>query len=107
MEFLTKEAMRGKFKEEVMNIAPYFNDPRTLSYDGTIIVETLSGNFYVLINPSRQAFDGKRIEAFAHSLYEKQRPYKNIVIISRGMFAPSVNRVKYITYRMASLYSKI
>ena len=107
MEFITKEATRGKFKEEVMNIAPYFSDPRTLSYDGTIIVETLSGNFYVLINPSRQAFDGKRIEAFAHSLYEKQRPYKNIVIISRGMFAPSVNRVKYITYRMASLYSKI
>ena len=107
MEFLTREATRGKFKEEVMNIAPYFSDPRTLTCNGTIIVETLSGNFYVMINPSRQTFEGKKIEAFAHSLYEKQRPYKNIVIISRGMFAPNVNRIKYITYRMASLYSKI
>ncbi len=107
MEFLTKEAARGKFKEEVMHIAPYFTDPRTLDFDGTIVVETLSGNFYVMINPTRQAFENKKIDAFAHSLYEKQKPYKNLVIISRGMFAANVNRVKYMTYRMASLYSKI
>ena len=107
MEFLAKEAARGKFREEVMNIAPYFTDPRTLDSDGTIVVETLSGNFYVMINPTRQTFENKRIDAFAHSLYERQKPYKNLVIISRGMFAPNVNRVKYMTYRMASLYSKI
>ena len=107
MEFLAKEAARGKFREEVMNIAPYFTDPRTLESDGTIVVETLSGNFYVMINPTRQTFENKRIDAFAHSLYERQKPYKNLVIISRGMFAPNVNRVKYMTYRMASLYSKI
>ena len=98
---------RGKFKEEVMHIAPYFTDPRTLDFDGTIVVETLSGNFYVMINPTRQTFENKKIDAFAHSLYEKQKPYKNLVIISRGMFAANVNRVKYMTYRMASLYSKI
>jgi hypothetical protein len=107
MEFLTREAAKGKFKEEVMHIAPYFTDPRTLDFDGTIVVETLSGNFYVMINPTRQTFENKKIDAFAHSLYEKQKPYKNLVIISRGMFAANVNRVKYMTYRMASLYSKI
>ncbi len=107
IQFLEKEASRGKFREEVMNIAPYFPDPRTLENDGTIIVETLSGNFYVMINPTRTVFENKTVDAFAHSLYEKQRPYKNLVLISRGMFAPNVNRIKYITYRMASLYSKI
>ena len=107
IEFLAKEALRGKFKEEVMNIAPYFSNPKTLENDGTIVVETLSGNFYVMINPTKTVFDNKRIDAFAHSLYEKQRPYKNLVLISRGIFAPNVNRIKYITYRMASLYSKI
>lgn len=106
-EFLKKEGERGKFKEQVMNVDRYFSNPITLEFDGTLVVETLSGNYYVLINTSKKQLDRKTVEEFAYSLYEKQKPFKNLILVSRGMFASNINRTKYITYRMAALYSKI
>ena len=105
-EFIKKEGEKGKFKEQVMNVAPYFSNPLTLEFDGTLVVETISGNYYVLINTSKKQLDKKKVNDFAYSLYEKQKPFKKLIIVSRGMIASNVSRTKYITYRMGNMYSK-
>lgn len=106
LDFIKREGEKGKFKEEVMNVAPYFSNPLTLEFDGTLVVETISGNYYVLINASKKQIDKKKVNEFAYSLYEKQKPFKKLIIVSRGMIASNVSRTKYITYRMGNMYSK-
>lgn len=107
MEFIKREGKKGKFKEDILQVAPFFANPRSLEWDGTIIAETLSGNYYVVLNTTKRQLDKAKVEQVAYSLYEKQRPYKNLILISRGLFAPNINRLQYITYRLPALYSKI
>lgn len=107
MEFIIREGKKGKFKEDIIQVAPYFPNPRSLDWDGTIVAETLSGNYYAILNASRGQLEKKRVESLAYSLYEKQRPFKNLILISRGIFAANINRLQYITYRLPAMYSKI